>query len=80
MKKQEFVYNDRVEYYVYDYNGKRVNRVGYVKSFRRVLFASRYFICAADHSREIDVVKPSQIFGLAPKKEHKQNNVDSNGN
>lgn len=66
-----YKFNDRVDYYVYR-GKKRLQRVGYVKAHRRTLFGLRYFVCVADHSREIDIVRPKQIFGLAPKKENNQ--------
>lgn len=61
--------NDKVEYYVK--RGKQYfHRVGYIKGFRKGLFCSQYLVCAADKVREIDFVKPKQIFGLAPRKEY----------
>ena len=77
--------NDKVEYYILR-DGKRVHRIGYVKGHKRTLWRVRYFICAADRSRDIDIVKPSQIFGVtdynpAKKKTFKQiNNINENGN
>lgn len=60
--------NDRVEYYVFR-EGKRFHRVGFVKAYRKGLFKKRYIVCTADKVREVDEIKPEQIFCLAPNKE-----------
>lgn len=61
--------NSRIEYYVY--RGKqRFHRVGYVKAYRKGLFKTRYIVCTADKTREVDEIKPKQILGFAPKKEY----------
>ena len=67
MKQYEL--NDRVEYYVFR-QGKKFHRVGYVKAYRKGLFKTRYIVCTADKIREVDEIKPKQILGFAPKKEH----------
>lgn len=65
--------NDRVGYYVFrNGNRKRYHRVGFVKAYRKTWLGRRYLVCVADKTREMDVVKPKQILGLAPKKEYKQ--------
>ena len=80
MKQYEL--NDRVEYYVFR-QGKKFHRVGYVKAYRKGLFKTRYIVCTADKTREVDEIKPKQILGFAPKKEYKfnnQNKENKNGN
>lgn len=80
MKQYEL--NDRVEYYVFR-QGKKFHRVGYVKAYRKGLFKTRYIVCTADKTREVDEIKPKQILGFAPKKEYKfnnQNKENENGN
>lgn len=67
MKQYEL--NDRVEYYVFR-DGEKFHRVGYVKAYRKTLLKTRYIVCTADKIREVDIIKPKQIFGLAPKKEN----------
>lgn len=62
-KLKKYSENQKVEYYILR-GGKRVHRIGYIKGRKRVLWCVRYFICAADRSKDIDVVKPSQIFGV----------------
>ena len=74
--------NDRIEYYVYR-DGSKFHRVGYVKAYRKGLFKTRYIVCTADKTREVDEIKPKQILGFAPKKEYKfnnQNKENKNGN
>lgn len=74
--------NDRIEYYVYR-DGKKFHKVGYVKAYRKGLFKTRYIVCTADKTREVDEIKPKQILGFAPKKEYKfnnQNKENKNGN
>lgn len=70
--QQKYEFNSRVDYYVIR-GRKRLQRVGFVKAYRRTLFGMRYFVCIADHSREVDIIRPSQIFGYAPKKEDQSN-------
>lgn len=82
MKQYEL--NSRVEYYVFR-DGAKFHRIGYVKARRKGLFRTRYIVCAADGSREIDEIAPKQILGLAPKKEcvnkfNKQTKTNENGN
>lgn len=80
MKQYEL--NDRVEYYVFR-QGKKFHRVGYVKAYRKGLFKTRYIVCTADKTREVDEIAPKQILGFAPKKEYKFNNSNKeneNGN
>ena len=74
--------NTRIEYYVYR-EGRKFHRVGYVKAYRKGLFKTRYIVCTADKTREVDEIKPKQILGFAPKKEYKfnnQNKENENGN
>lgn len=71
--------NDRVEYYVIR-EGKRYHRIGYIKGRKRVLWSVRYFVCAADRTREVDVIKPSQIFGMAEYKSDKKKTTKSEEN
>lgn len=80
--KQVYELNSRVEYYVFR-GGKKFHRVGYVKAYRKGLFKTRYIVCTADKTREVDEIKPKQILGFAPKKEYKfnnQNKENKNGN
>lgn len=78
--KKRYEINDRVEYYMFR-GGKRYHRVGYVKNYKRMWFCGYYMIAAADGTRELDVVKASQLLGLAPKKEfNKQSKSNENGN
>lgn len=80
MKQYEL--NDRVEYYVFR-QGKKFHRVGFVKAYRKGLFKTRYIVCTADKTREVDEIKPKQILGFAPKKKYKFNNSNKeneNGN
>lgn len=83
-KQRRYNENEKVEYYILR-DGKRVHRIGYVKGRKRMLWCVRYFICAADRSKDIDIVKPSQIFGVtdydpAKKKTSKQIiNIKENG-
>lgn len=83
--KQVYELNSRVEYYVYRDGKKKFHRVGYVKAYRKTLFKTRYIVCTADKTREVDEIKPKQILGFAPKKEYvnKFNNqakTNDNGN
>lgn len=66
--KQKWKLNDRVEYYVLR-GGKRQYRLGYVKAYRMTWLGMRYFVCVADRTREIDIVRSRQIFCLVPKRE-----------
>ena len=68
--KQVYELNSRVEYYVYRDGKKKFHRVGYVKAYRKGLFKTRYIVCTADKTREVDEIKPKQILGFAPKKEY----------
>lgn len=75
----KFKTNDKVEYYDYKWL-KRFHKVGYIKDFRRTLFGMRYFICTADGTKRIDIIKPSHIFGIAPNKYYKHPKSNENGN
>ena len=68
--KQVYELNSRVEYYVYRDGKKKFHRVGYVKAYRKTLFKTRYIVCTADKTREVDEIAPKQILGFAPKKEY----------
>lgn len=74
----QYPINSRVEYYVFR-EGKKFHRVGFVKAYRKSLFKTRYIVCTADKVREVDEIKPEQIFGLAPNKEnYKQSKTNEN--
>lgn len=78
---EKFEENAKVEYYVLR-DGKRIHRLGYIKSFKKFLWFARYFVCAADKTREVDCIKPSQIFGLTDfgvRKENKFFKTENNG-
>lgn len=77
VKKTNYQTNDRVEYYVFR-NKKKAHRIGYVKARKTTLFGVRYYVCVADHSREIDIVKASQIFGISDytRKNFKKNKTE----
>ena len=74
--------NSRIEYYIFR-EGRKFHRVGFVKAYRKTLFKTRYIVCTADRSREVDEIAPKQSLGFAPKKENKfnnQNKENENGN